>query len=50
MRGLFAPSTGRIDDRWSSFMAFQIERARQIFAEAEAGVNLLEKNARWPVW
>lgn len=47
---LFAASTGRIDDRWRAFMQFQIERARQIFADAEAGVNLLDGEARWPVW
>lgn len=47
---LFAASTGRIDDRWRAFMQFQIARARQIFAEAEAGVNLLDAEARWPVW
>lgn len=47
---LFAASTGRIDDRWRSFMEFQIARARQTFAEAEAGVNLLDGEARWPVW
>ena len=92
---LFAASTGRIDDRWRSFMEFQIARARQVclhsscsvhrapcpamrfaphtqrarcrcvplpngaplcarhlqtFAEAEAGVNLLDAEARWPVW
>lgn len=50
MKGMFASSTGKIDDRWRAFMAFQIQRARQIFAEAEAGVNLLDKDARWPVW
>lgn len=50
LRGMFAPTTGRIDDRWQAFMAFQIDRARQIFAEAEAGVNLLDRDARWPVW
>lgn len=50
LRGMFAPTTGRIDDRWKAFMAFQIKRAREIFEEAEAGVNLLEGSARWPVW
>jgi phytoene synthase len=50
LRGMFAPTTGKIDDRWRAFMAFQIERARNIFAEAEAGVNLLDRDARWPVW
>lgn len=47
---LFAASTGRIDDRWRAFMQFQIARARQTFADAEAGVNLLDAEARWPVW
>lgn len=50
LQGMFAPTTGRIDDRWQAFMAFQIDRARRIFAEAEAGVNFLDKDARWPVW
>lgn len=46
VRGMFAPATGRVDDRWRAFMAFQIKRARDIFAEAEAGVNLLDADAR----
>lgn len=50
LRGMFAPTTGKIDDRWRAFMQFQIQRARDIFAEAEAGVNLLDTDARWPVW
>jgi phytoene synthase len=50
LQGMFAPTTGKIDDRWRAFMQFQIQRARNIFAEAEAGVNLLDKDARWPVW
>ncbi|GBF90247.1 phytoene synthase [Raphidocelis subcapitata] len=50
VNGLHAPSSGKTDDRWRRFMAFQIERARTVFAEAEAGVNLLQGNARWPVW
>ena len=48
--GLHAPSTGKMDDRWQRFMAFQISRARQCFADAEAGVDLLDAKARWPVW
>ena len=48
--GMFAPSTGKIDDRWQSFMQFQIKRAREYFGQAEAGVDFLDKNARWPVW
>ena len=50
VNGLHAPTTGKMDDRWRRFMAFQISRARQVFADAEAGVNLLQSNARWPVW
>jgi phytoene synthase len=50
VKGLHAPTTGKMDDRWRRFMAFQITRARQVFADAEAGVNLLQANARWPVW
>ena len=50
MSGVFSRTTGRVDDRWRAFMSFQIERARKIFEEAEAGVNLLHVDARWPVW
>jgi phytoene synthase len=49
-RGCFDPRTGKVDERWRAFMAFQIARARDIFAGAEAGVNLLDADARWPVW
>ena len=48
--GMFAPSTGKIDDRWQRFMQFQIKRAREYFTQAENGVDFLDKNARWPVW
>lgn len=48
--GLFSPTTGKVDDRWKAFMKFQIARAREVFAEAEAGVNCLHADARWPVW
>ena len=50
LRGMFSPSTGKVDDRWVAFMKFQIERARQVFKDAEDGVNCLHKDARWPVW
>lgn len=50
VNGLHAPTTGKMDDRWRRFMAFQIARAREVFEEAEAGVNLLQQSARWPVW
>jgi 15-cis-phytoene synthase len=39
-----------VDERWRSLMQFQIERARQFYTEAEAGVQLLSQDARWPVW
>jgi phytoene synthase len=41
---------GVLDDRWRALMAFQIERARQFYTEAEAGISLLSDDARWPVW
>lgn len=41
---------GVVDDRWRAAMAFQIERARQFYAEAESGIGLLSEDARWPVW
>lgn len=50
LNGMFARSTGKIDDRWKAFMKFQIDRARSYFSEAESGVNHLQKDARWPVW
>ncbi len=41
---------GVVDDRWRSLMAFEIDRARRYYAEAEAGISLLSPDARWPVW
>jgi 15-cis-phytoene synthase len=41
---------GVVDDRWRAMMAFQIERARRFYAEAESGIGLLSEDARWPVW
>jgi phytoene synthase len=41
---------GVVDERWQEFMKFQIARARDLFKEAEAGVDLLSPSARWPVW
>lgn len=39
-----------VDDRWRAIMAFQIDRARRFYAEAESGIGLLSEDARWPVW
>lgn len=41
---------GKVDQRWKDFMKFQIERARECFAQAEVGVSNLDRSARWPVW
>jgi 15-cis-phytoene synthase len=41
---------GVVDDRWRSLMQFQIQRARDYFASAEAGISLLTPDARFPVW
>ncbi len=46
---LIYPS-GQVDERWRHFMERQIERTRKYFAQAEAGVDFLDKDARWPVW
>ncbi|KAF6257933.1 chloroplast phytoene synthase precursor [Scenedesmus sp. NREL 46B-D3] len=48
--GMYSPTTGRMDERWQRFMSFQIARARQLFADAEAGVDLLDQKARLAVW
>lgn len=41
---------GILDDRWVSLMQFQIQRARQFYQKAEAGIGALCQDARWPVW
>ncbi|QQE66650.1 phytoene synthase [Leptolyngbya sp. BL0902] len=41
---------GVVDDRWRALMAFEIDRARHYYAEAEAGISQLSPDARWPVW
>ena len=50
LAGLHSPSSGRMDDRWRQFMKFQSARARQLFEDAESGVDFLDDKARWPVW
>lgn len=50
LAGMVDPATGVVDARWREFMSFQIARAREIFTSAETGVNLLDEDARWPVW
>ena len=46
---LIYPS-GQVDERWQRFMERQIDRTRKYFSQAEAGVDFLDKDARWPVW
>jgi 15-cis-phytoene synthase len=41
---------GVVDDRWRALMKFQIDRARQVFVEADRGISFLNEDARWPVW
>ena len=41
---------GVVDDRWRALMKFQIDRARQVFVEADRGISYLNEDARWPVW
>lgn len=51
MNGLHhSPGNGKVDERWREFMHFQIKRALTYFEDAEAGVDLLDAKARWPVW
>lgn len=39
-----------VDERWMALMDFEIQRARHYYATAEAGINTLQPDARWPVW
>lgn len=41
---------GVIDDRWRALMQFQIQRAREYYAQAESGISRLSPDARFPVW
>lgn len=50
LKGMYSSSEEKVDERWAAFMEFQIHRARRYFQNAEAGVNALQKDARWPVW
>jgi 15-cis-phytoene synthase len=41
---------GVVDDRWRELMRFQIQRARNFYTQAEKGISLLNRDARFPVW
>lgn len=40
----------RMDDRFVEFMKYQIKRARDYYERAEKGIELLDRNARLPVY
>lgn len=40
---------GVVDDRWRAFMKFQIERARQLYAEAWPGIGMLAPEGRFAI-
>ncbi len=40
---------GRVDERWRNFMRFQIARNRQLYAEAQPGIHLLDKDGRFAI-
>ena len=42
-------TNGRIDDRWRSFMRFQIARNRQLYEEARPGIAMLEADGRFAI-
>ncbi|MEM6445499.1 MAG: phytoene synthase [Cyanobacteria bacterium P01_D01_bin.123] len=39
-----------IDRRWMDLMKFEIQRARDLYTQAESGISALQKDSRWPVW
>jgi phytoene synthase (EC 2.5.1.32) len=41
---------GVVDERWRELMKFEIQRARKFFVQAESGIGLLSRDARFPVW
>jgi phytoene synthase len=42
-------AAGRVDDRWRSFMRFQIERTRDLYDEAAPGIALLDADGRFAI-
>jgi phytoene synthase len=42
-------ANGRVSNRWREFMAFQIERNRQLYAESHDGIALLHRNGRFAI-
>ncbi len=42
-------AAGRIDDNWRAFMRFQIDRARQLYDEAQPGIMMLNGDGRFAI-
>jgi phytoene synthase len=42
-------ATGKVDDRWRSFMDFQIERNRRLYEESLPGIGLLDPDGRFAI-
>lgn len=42
-------AAGRVDERWRAFMRFQIERNRQLYAEAMPGIAKLHPSGRYAI-
>ena len=42
-------AAGVVDDRWRTFMRFQIERNRQLYREAWPGITLLDPDGRFAI-
>ncbi len=42
-------ANGRVDERWRAFMRFQIARNRQLYAESQPGIGLLNKDGRFAI-
>jgi phytoene synthase len=40
---------GRVDDRWRAFLRYQIERNRRLYAQANPGIALLDRDGRFAV-
>ena len=40
---------GRMDGKWRAFMRFQIRRARQLYDEAQPGINMLDPDGRFAI-
>jgi phytoene synthase len=39
-------ASGRVDERWEAFLAYQIERTRRLYAQARPGIALLHPRGR----